>query len=255
MESNSKSKGCVYLVGAGPGDPELLTLKGKRLIESCDDLVYDNLVDQRILDWAPEGVRRHYVGKQSGFHALPQEEICDLLVSLADQGRMVVRLKGGDPFIFGRGGEEALALREAGIRYEVVPAVTAALGCAAYSGIPLTHRDLSATVIFASGHEMPEKSEDRMVNWRKLAAAGGTLVLYMAMGRLDEICRELIAGGRTADTPASVIEWGTTPRQRNLSGTLKDIAERSRMAEMKPPAVVIIGEVANLGQTLGWYDI
>lgn len=255
MEINSKSKGCVYLVGAGPGDPELITVKGKRLLENCDDLVYDYLVDDRLLQWVSPNCRRHYVGKRAGFHALPQEEIEKLLVKLASEGNRVVRLKGGDPFIFGRGGEEATSLRQAGIRYEVVPAVTAALGCAAYSGIPLTHRDKSATVTFASGHERTDKGSEQMVNWRNLAKAGGTLVLYMAMGRLEEIVGELMAGGVDPSTPVCIVEWGTTPRQRNLVGTLGDIVHRSAQAEMKPPAVVIIGKVVDYAETLGWYEI
>lgn len=255
MEINSKSKGCVYLVGAGPGDPELITVKGKRLLENCDDLVYDYLVDDRLLEWVRPDCRQHYVGKRAGFHAVPQQDIEKLLVALAGEGRQVVRLKGGDPFVFGRGGEEAASLREAGIRYEVVPAVTAALGCAAYSGIPLTHRDKSATVTFASGHERVDKDSQQMVNWRNLAKTGGTLVLYMAMGRLEEITGELVAGGLDSSTPVCIIEWGTTPKQRNLVGTLEDIVHRSRQAEMKPPAVVIIGNVVEYAETLGWYEI
>lgn len=250
-----KLKGSVFLVGAGPGDPELITVKGKRLLEECDALVYDYLVDKRLLDWVGKDCERHYVGKRAGFHALPQHEIEALLVQLAQQGKRVVRLKGGDPFIFGRGGEEALALKKAGIRYEVVPAVTAALGCAAYSGIPLTHREHSAAVTFISGHERPDKPDTELVNWQAHASAGGTLVLYMAMGRLKSITERLIAAGRSPSTPVSVIQWGTTPRQQSLQATLADVAQRVADSGLGAPAVVIIGDVAGLGETLAWYDI
>lgn len=250
-----KCKGSVFLVGAGPGDPELITVKGKRLLEECDALVYDYLVDKRLLEWIRSDCERHYVGKRAGFHALPQDEIEKLLVRLAETGKRVVRLKGGDPFIFGRGGEEALALKQAGIRYEVVPAVTAALGCAAYSGIPLTHREHSAAVTFISGHERPDKPDSELVNWEAHATAGGTLVLYMAMGRLEAITNRLIEAGRPASTPVSVVQWGTTSRQQSLQATLADVAKRVVESGLGAPAVVIIGEVAGLGETLAWYDI
>ncbi|MCC5834630.1 MAG: uroporphyrinogen-III C-methyltransferase [Opitutales bacterium] len=250
-----KSKGSVFLVGAGPGDPELITVKGKRLLEECDALVYDYLVDKQLLEWVRPDCERHYVGKRAGFHALPQEAIEQLLVRLANEGKRVVRLKGGDPFIFGRGGEEALALKQDGIRYEVVPAVTAALGCAAYSGIPLTHREHSAAVTFISGHERPDKAESDLVNWEAHAATGGTLVLYMAMGRLKAITQRLIDAGRPATTPVCVVQWGTTARQQSLQATLADAAERVVESGLGPPAIVIIGDVAGLGETLAWYDI
>ncbi|MGC9449878.1 MAG: uroporphyrinogen-III C-methyltransferase [Oceanipulchritudo sp.] len=248
-----EAQGAVYLVGAGPGDPDLITVKGRELIGKCDDLVYDYLVDERMKGWVKEGCELHYVGKRSGFHSIVQEKIVELLIALAGRGRRVVRLKGGDPFIFGRGGEEAEALRRAGIRYEVVPAVTAALGCAAYCGIPLTHREWSSAVTFISGHEQPDKGES-MVDWEAHARSGATLVLYMSMGRLEEICRRLVDGGRAAGTPASVVEWGTTPRQKSVRGTLADIAWRVKEAGLGAPAVVIIGEVARLGETLQWFD-
>lgn len=247
------SPGKVYLVGAGPGDPDLVTVKARRLIEGCDDLVYDYLVDEGMRGWVKAGCRLHYVGKRSGFHALEQERIEELLVKLAMEGRTVVRLKGGDPFIFGRGGEEAEALRKAGVAYEVVPAVTAALGCAAYTGIPLTHRDLSSSVTFISGHERLDKGEP-MVDWKAHARTGGTLVLYMAMGRLAWICAQLCEGGRDPKTPVSVIQWGTTPRQEQVAGDLGTIAERVKASGLEAPAVVIVGEVASLGPELNWFD-
>ncbi len=247
--------GKVYLVGAGPGDPELVTLKARRLIGGCDALVYDYLVNETLLDWVKGGCDRICVGKRAGFHSLPQEKIEALLVQLARKGLTVVRLKGGDPFIFGRGGEEALALRMAGVEYEVVPAVTAALGCAAYIGIPLTHRTASTAVTFLSGHEAPDKGTGaKTVDWRAHAASGATLVLYMAMGRLAEITGELIAGGRAPSTPVAVVQWGTTPRQRSVNGTLADIVRHVEQAGIGAPAVVIVGEVARFGDSLAWFD-
>lgn len=241
------------MVGAGPGDPELITVKGRRLIGSCDALVYDYLVDERMREWVRADCRQIYVGKRSGFHSMEQGAIEELLVSLAKEGLEVVRLKGGDPFVFGRGGEEAERLRAAGVAYEVVPAVTAALGCAAYCGIPLTHREWSSSVTFLSGHELPEKGGS-LIDWEAHAASGATLVLYMAMGRLEAICERLVAGGRSAETPVSIVQWGTTPQQCSVRGTLASIGWRVREAGMGPPAVVIIGEVAALGDILGWFD-
>ena len=248
-----KRTGTVYLVGAGPGDPELITVKGRRLIGECDVLVYDYLVDEGMKGWIRPGCELHYVGKRSGFHAMPQEEIESLLVELAGEGKTVVRLKGGDPFIFGRGGEEAEALRAAGIRYEVIPAVTAALGCAAYCGIPLTHRKLSSAVTFISGHENPEK-EGSMVDWARHARSSATLVLYMSMGRLEEITGRLMEEGRDGSTAACVVQWGTTSRQRSVRGSLADIAWKVEEAGLGPPAVVIVGDVAGLGELLDWFD-
>lgn len=251
--SKGTGRGTVYLVGAGPGDPDLITVKGRRLIESCDALVYDYLVDERMKDWVKEGCELHYVGKRAGFHAMEQERIEALLIELAGRGCEVVRLKGGDPFVFGRGGEEAEALYRSGVRFEVVPAVTAALGCAAYCGIPLTHRDLSSAVTFISGHERPDK-ERSMVDWEAHARSGATLVLYMSMGRLELICEKLVGYGRSPETPVCVVEWGTTPRQKAIRGTLKNIAWKVLEAGMGPPSVVIIGEVAVLGDLLSWFD-
>lgn len=250
---NTIKSGTVYLVGAGPGDPELMTIKGRRLIGACDAIVYDYLVSDAILQWVRPICEKYYVGKKAGFHALPQEEIEALLIRLAQEGKSVVRLKGGDPFIFGRGGEEAEALRKKEIPYEVIPAVTAALGCAAYCGIPLTHREYSSAVTFISGHEKPGK-EVSHVNWDEHAKSGATLVLYMAMGRLDEICHKLITAGRPASTPVAVVEWGTTPKQRNVQATLDTIVHTVQEAEIAAPAIVIIGNVASLGKNLHWFD-
>ena len=221
LAEGMKQKGTVYLVGAGPGDPELITVKGRRLIGECDALVYDYLVDEGMKNWVKADCELHYVGKKAGFHSMAQGDIEKLLIKLAQRGLHVVRLKGGDPFVFGRGGEEAESLRKAGIRYEVIPAVTAALGCAAYCGIPLTHREWSSSVTFISGHENPEK-DSSMVDWEAHAVSGATLVLYMSMGRLEEICQRLIRGGRNAKTPATVVQWGTTPKQRSVRGTIEN---------------------------------
>jgi uroporphyrinogen III methyltransferase/synthase len=253
MRTTGDGEGRVYLVGSGPGDPDLITVKGKRLIEGCDALVYDYLVDEGMKGWIREGCELHYVGKRSGFHSMEQEAIGALLIELAGRGLEVVRLKGGDPFIFGRGGEEAEALRKAGVSYEIVPAVTAALGCAAYCGIPLTHREWSSAVTFLSGHERPGK-EAGLIDWGVHARSGATLVLYMAMGRLGAICGELVAAGRPGETPVAVVEWGTTPRQRTVRGDLASIARRVEDAGLGAPAVVIVGPVAALGERLDWFD-
>ena len=245
--------GKVYLVGAGPGDPDLVTIKGKRLIQTCDALVFDYLVSEEVMSWARNDCQMHCVGKRAGFHSLPQGEIEELLVELAGQGLKVVRLKGGDPFVFGRGGEEAQTLHREGIPFEVVPAVTAALGCAAYCGIPLTHRNWTSSVTFISGHEKPE-GEQGKVNWEFHAKSGATLVLYMSMGRLEEICGKLISGGRNPEEPVTVVQWGTTPRQRSVRGTLTDISWKVKEAGLGPPSVVIIGQVASLGELLDWFD-
>ncbi|MFP4540167.1 MAG: uroporphyrinogen-III C-methyltransferase [Opitutales bacterium] len=239
--------GTVHLVGAGPGDPELVTLKAARLIRSCDALVYDYLVAPELLEWVQPSCRRICVGKRAGFHSLPQEEIQALLISLAREGLEVVRLKGGDPFVFGRGGEELAALAEAGVPAEVVPGITASVGCAAAAGIPLSHRAATGAITFVSGHEMPDKPVTRAIDWRAHARSGATLALYMAMGRLAAITAELIAGGRDAATPAAVVEWGTTPRQRIVRAPLGELAVAVEAAGVGAPAVVFIGEVVDLG--------
>ncbi len=245
--------GVVYLVGAGPGDPDLITVRGKALITSCDALVYDYLVNPSLLDWTAEGCDQICVGKRPGFHSRSQEEIANLLVRLAREGRSVVRLKGGDPFVFGRGGEEAAHLREQNIRYEVVPAVTAALASAAYSGIPLTHRGHSSALVFLSGHEDPDKGTGG-IDWRAYARLPATLCLYMAMGRLERIVAELQAGGMAPGTPVAVVQWATTPRQRTCLTTVESVAAEVERLGFGPPAVVIIGPVAQYAETLGWFE-
>lgn len=244
------SPGTVYLVGAGPGDPELLTLRGARLVGSADAVVYDNLVSPEILALAPAQADRFYVGKKAADHSLPQPQINRLLIELAQAGKQVVRLKGGDPFVFGRGGEEMEALIDAGVLVEVVPGVTAAGGIAAYAGIPLTHRDHAQSVIFTTGFLKDGALE---LDWPMLARPGVTLVIYMGVSRLREICAQLVAHGLPADTPAAVIERGTTPRQRVAHATLAGLADVVEQQGMRPPALTIVGRVVGLYPRLAWF--
>ena len=237
----------VFLVGAGPGDPGLLTCRGRDLLLRADCVLYDHLANEALLALAPESAERIYVGKKKSDHALAQEEICSLLVDRARRGWNVVRLKGGDPFLFGRGGEEAEALAEAGIPFEIVPGVTSPLGIAAYSGVPLTHREHASVVTFVTGHNAES------IDWGTIGTAG-TLVVFMGLTHIGEIAREVIRRGRAAETPVLAVRWGTYPRQQTITGTLADIAERIDAARMKPPATVIIGEVVKLRDTLNWYE-
>ncbi|MBI4906631.1 MAG: uroporphyrinogen-III C-methyltransferase [Acidobacteria bacterium] len=237
----------VYLVGAGPGDPELLTLKGRRVLEQADCVLYDNLANPELLAFAPGAAERIYVGKKRSDHALSQEEICTLLVSKARAGKHVVRLKGGDPFIFGRGGEEAEALADAGIAFEVVPGVTTPLGIAAYCGVPLTHREHTSAVTFVTGHDTSA------IDWGKIGHSE-TLVLFMGLTHAREIASELIAKGKAADTPAMAVRWATRPDQQTLVGTLATIADQADAARLKPPVTFVIGEVVRLRERLNWYE-
>lgn len=245
--------GKVFLVGAGPGDPELLTLKGKRCLEASDVVVYDALVDKRLLDLAPPGAALIYAGKREGHHSRPQEEVNALLVQHARAGLTVTRLKGGDPFVFGRGGEEALALAEAGVPFEVVPGVSAGIAVPAYAGIPVTHRNVAAAVTFVTGHERADTDASR-IRWESLGRVGGTLVFFMGLRTLPEIARRLMENGRPPETPAAVIQRGTTERQVTVTGTLRDIARRAREAGLEPPALVVVGEVVRLREALAWLE-
>lgn len=242
--------GHVYLVGAGPGDPELFTLRGARLVGGADVVVYDNLVAPAIVDLAPAGAERIYVGKKASDHTLPQVEINALLVSLAAAGKRVVRLKGGDPFIFGRGGEEMETLVEAGITVEVVPGVTAASGISAYAGIPLTHRDHAQSVVFTTGFLKDGRLD---LDWPVLARRGQTLVIYMGISRLAEICAQLVAHGLPAATPAAVIERGTTHAQRVVAADLTTLDAQVRKAGVRPPALTVVGDVVGLYPRLAWF--
>jgi uroporphyrinogen III methyltransferase/synthase len=243
----------VALVGAGPGDPGLISARALELIAAADAILYDRLVPAAALEGARPGADLVYVGKEPGRPALPQEEVNARLVELARAGRRVVRLKGGDPFVFGRGGEEAEALRAAGVAFEVVPGVTAGTAAPAYAGIPVTHREAASAVAFVTGHEDPEKGEPG-VDWEALARFPGTLVLYMGVGRLGRIARGLIAAGRPPDEPAAVVERGTLPGQRTVLATLETVADRAGQAGVRPPAVAVIGRVAALRERLAWLE-
>lgn len=245
----------ISLVGSGPGDPGLITVKGLRRIEEADAVVYDRLAPEALLEHARDDAELVYVGKRPGDdQAMKQDEINAKLVALGLAGKDVVRLKGGDPYIFGRGGEEALALIEAGIPFEVVPGVTSGVAAPAYAGIPVTHRNISTSVAFITGHEDPTKGRSD-VDWDKISHGADTLVLYMGVGRLKEISDSLISAGKSPDTPVAVIRWGTIPDQRTVTGTLHDIAERVAEANLRPPAITVVGEVAALRDSgLGWYE-
>ena len=244
----------IYLVGSGPGDPGLFTLKGVRCMQEADAVVYDRLAPGALLDYAGPEAEKIYVGKKPGNPTMSQEEINDLLVQKGRAGMTVVRLKGGDPYIFGRGGEEALALQGAGLPFEVVPGVTSGIAAPAYAGIPVTHRNVATSVAFVTGHEDPTKgSQD--VDWKELANGADTLVLYMGVGRLEEISTELIAAGRKPDTPVACVRWGTVPEQRTVTGALENIADRVAEAALKPPAIIIVGDVVALREEgLDWYE-
>ncbi len=247
----SGSSGTVYLVGAGPGDPELLTLRADQLLRKADVVVYDHLVSADILDRVGSQAQRIYVGKQESLHSLPQQDINGLLVRLAQQGKSVVRLKGGDPFIFGRGGEEAEELVACGVRFEVVPGVTAASGVSAYAGIPLTHRDYAQSCKFTTGHL---KDGSVQLDWAHLVQPNQTVVIYMGLGALPQISRQLIAHGQVPTMPVAVIENGTTERQRVLVGTLADIADGVKAQGFKSPSLIIVGEVVALREKLQWFE-
>jgi uroporphyrinogen III methyltransferase / synthase len=237
----------VYLVGAGPGDPDLITWKGRKLLSIADSILYDNLVNEHLLDLAPGNCERIYVGKKKSVHAFPQEEICAMMIDRARRGLTVIRLKGGDPFIFGRGGEEVEALAAGGIPFEVVPGVTSPLGIAAYSGIPLTHREHTKVVTFVTGHDV------HGIDWSKIGQSE-TLVIFMGIFAIREITAEIQRHGRSGDTPAAAVRWGTRPDQETVAGTLATIADRIEAARMKPPATVIIGEVVALREKLDWFE-
>jgi uroporphyrinogen III methyltransferase/synthase len=244
--------GTVYLVGAGPGDPGLLTVRGLDVLRKAEVIVHDRLVNPVLLDEASPQALRIFAGKRSDAHGLPQEQINALLIAHARRGRSVVRLKGGDPFVFGRGGEEAEALAAAGIPFEVVPGVSSAVAVPAYAGIPLTHRRLSSSFAVVTGHEDASKGEPA-VDWKRLAHSVDTLVILMGSRTLPRIVGELLAHGRSPGTPVALIRWGTTEAQETITGTLADILDRARA--LQPPVVAVIGDVVGLRDRLRWFDI
>lgn len=243
--------GKVYLVGAGPGDPKLLTLRAAELLGRADAILYDRLVAPSILDMAPEGADRVYVGRSVGDDTTHQDRTNNMMASYARTHSCVVRLKGGDPMMFGRGGEEAQFLRRRGIPYEMVPGITSGIGSAAYSGIPLTHRNHSSSVAFVTGHEDPTK-ESPAVRWEDLAKSVDAIVVMMGLSRIGDICGRLVQGGMDPETPAAVICDGTTERQRVLAGTLSTISSVAGDAGARPPAIIVIGDVVGLRRELDW---
>lgn len=245
------SSGKVYLVGAGPGDPELITLKGLRCLRAADVVLYDRLISPLLLEEMRPEAERVFVGKASGHHTLDQKAINALLVAYGQRGMTVVRLKGGDPFIFGRGGEEAQALVEAGVPFEVVPGVSSAIAVPAYAGIPVTHRNYASSVTIVTGHE--GNTQSPAINWEALASLGGTLIVLMGVASLPHFTQQLITAGMNPFLPVAVIQEGTTEQQRSVTGTLADIAERVLAAGLHAPALTIIGNVVSIRELLNWY--
>lgn len=247
------TQGKVYLIGAGPGDPGLVTVRARELIELADVIVYDYLANPKLLDWARPDAVRIYVGKSAGRHSIPQDEIEELLVDHASKGHQVVRLKGGDPFVFGRGGEEVSELEIDKIDYEIVPGVTAALAAAAYAGIPLSHRDYSSSITFLTGHENPEK-QTLSLNFRQYGKNSGTLCIYMGIGQLPRIVSELKEGGMSGAMPVAIIEWATLKRQRSIHGSLDTIIEELEKSGLGAPAIIVIGEVVAHRSKTEWFE-
>jgi len=248
------AKGKVYLIGAGPGDPDLISVKGYERLQSCDAVVYDNLVPSELIVTLAWNVKKYYVGKRAGNHALPQADINKLMVRLANEGKTVVRLKGGDPFVFGRGGEEARYLRENNINVEIIPGIPAAVAVSACSGIPGTDREHASFVVYATGHKAKDKTtSDVPWDWIALAKKG-TIVIYMGVSEVENIIDKLINSGMSADTPAAIVEHGATASQRTFTSPLRELAKKAKAENVKPPALFIIGEVVNLRPYLQWFE-
>ncbi|HEX5359413.1 MAG TPA: uroporphyrinogen-III C-methyltransferase [Candidatus Nitrosotalea sp.] len=243
--------GKVFIVGAGPGDPKLITLKAVESIKSADIVLYDRLVSKKIVAMIPKRAEKMYVGRDVGDDYKHQDTTNDMMVKFAKKNKNVVRLKGGDPFIFGRGGEEAEFLRKHKVKYEIIPGITSGIGSAEYSGIPLTHRKFASSVVFVTGHEDAKKSEG-VVDWKKLAKAVDTIVIMMGLSRLDIISKRLISGGLSKNTPVAVIQNGTTDEHRMIKGTLSNITKKVSEAKIKPPSIIVVGKVVNLSEKIGW---
>lgn len=243
--------GKVFIVGAGPGDPKLITLKAVESIKSADIVLYDRLVSKKIVAMIPKRAEKMYVGRDVGDDYKHQDTTNDLMVKFAKKNKNVVRLKGGDPFIFGRGGEEAEFLRKHKVKYEIIPGITSGIGSAIYSGIPLTHREYASSVVFVTGHEDAKKTEG-VVDWKRLAKAIDTIVIMMGLSRLEIISKKLISGGLSKNTPVAVIQNGTTDEHKMIKGTLSNISKKVAAAKIKPPSIVIVGKVVNLSDKIGW---
>lgn len=243
--------GKVFIVGAGPGDPKLITLKAVESIKSADVVLYDRLVSKKIVAMIPKRAEKMYVGRDVGDDYKHQDITNDLMVKFAKKNKNVVRLKGGDPFIFGRGGEEAEFLRAHKVKYEIIPGITSGIGSAEYSGIPLTHREYASSVVFVTGHEDAKKTAG-VVDWKRLAKAVDTIVIMMGLSRLEIISKKLISGGLSKNTPVAVIQNGTTDEHRMIKGTLSNISKKVIAAKIKPPSIVIVGKVVNLSDKIGW---
>ena len=243
--------GKVYLVGAGPGDPKLITLRAVDLLKTADVVLYDRLVSKKILAMIPKKSKKVYVGRDVGDDYLHQESTNDLMVKYAKLKKNIVRLKGGDPIIFGRGGEEAEYLKKKKIKFEIVPGITSGIGSATYAGIPLTHRKFASSVVFVTGHEDLQKSKEK-VKWKKLAKSVDTIVIMMGLSRIGIICKQLIEGGMNKTTPVAVIQEGTTPQQKMIIGNISNISKLATRKKIRPPSIIIIGKVVNLSKAIGW---
>lgn len=247
------TKGNVYLVGAGPGDPKLITVYGLECIQKSDVILYDRLVNKKLLDHARPDAELIFCGKLPGKHELIQEQIHELLVEKALEGKVVTRLKGGDPCVFGRVGEEAEVLADHDITFEIVPGITSGIAAPAYAGITVTHRDYASSFAIVTGHGRAEKQEDHL-NWAALAQGIDTIAFYMGVGNLHYICKKLIENGKKADTPVAVIQWGTTEKQKTITGTLSSIEKLVQLAGIKHPSIIIVGEVVNLRKKIKWFE-
>ncbi len=246
--------GVVFLVGAGPGDPDLISVKGLGLIKKADTIIYDHLASKKLLSFAKKTTKIIYVGKQDSRHTYKQDEINKILVLHAKNNKMVVRLKGGDPFVFGRGGEEALFLKKNNLKFEIVPGVTSAIAAPAYAGIPVTHRQYTSSVTIITGHQSTNRKKYLPLDWKNIAENRGTLVFLMGVHNLDEIVRQLVLNGKRPTTPIAIVRWGTHSEQKTVTGSLSNIVQKVRDAKLTPPAVIVVGDVVGLRQKLKWFE-